>query len=73
MKIVNIENISIRPSERKIKKMKKITEDIISATKISTPLFKEKKIEKEIYAPITNDKFEHTQKIVQQSLNKIEK
>ena len=73
MKIVNIENISIRPSERKMKKMKKITEDIIGATRISTQLTKEKQFEKEIYAPITSDKFEHTQKIVQQSLNKIEK
>ena len=73
MKLTKLENLSIRPTEKKIKKVKKVTEELlnIAGTEVVNP--KAKSVSKTIYIPSDKDVFEFSKRIVPSTSEKLGK
>lgn len=72
MNVTKFDNITIRPTEKKMKKVKKITEDILSSSTPSS-LSAKKPNNKTIYIPSERDIFEKTKNSTQTTLEKIKR
>ena len=62
MKLTKLENLSIRPTEKKMKKVKKVTEELLNITGAEVVNQKAKSVSKNIFIPSDKDVFEFSKK-----------
>lgn len=62
MKLTKLENLSIRPTEKKMKKVKKVTEELLNITGTEVVNSKAKSVSKNIFIPSDKDVFEFSKK-----------
>ena len=73
MKITKLENFSIRPTEEKLKKAKKITEEALSILNSKSGLPKEQPLERNIYIPSDRDIFEFSKDSIEIAIDRIKR